>query len=372
MLTATKKSSGCVAMTAASLRSLLSILSPSYNAKSAATAARFVRFANGRASLAGNLVVVHAACEYDGEPFLASYDTLLKIAASCGSSGSVLKIKPHGSGCVVHSAVEGKWALVSEPYEEWFEPYEEDVEYPLCRLPVDEFLRAAKGTMFAVDKKAPTALACELVQVRDGVVSFVASDGRRIAHVPCEIDQAVDDRSVLVPCDCFAAIASVAAKCSDESGVQFDVSAKYVRAEFEGEAEVVCAITNDAYMNWAKLLDFARPSMSEARSGALVDAIKKSSVCLSETTRGVRVRVADNELRIECESSERGSSAVGCQLVTSGGDAEAFLNPRFVDEWLKCNEPEEVVSFDLGATTNSPAYFECDGRQYLIAKIDAG
>lgn len=372
MTTATKKSAEFVAMTAGSLKSLLSVLSPAFNSRSPAVAARYVRFANGRASLAGNQVAIHARCdgEHQPSPFLAPYASLQRIATSCDPTAT-LKISSRENGCMVHSATEGKWILLSEPYDEWFEPFDDEQEDPLCRLPVDEFLRAARGSSFAIDKTSPTALSCELIQISDGVVSFVGSDGRRVAHVACEIDQAVDDRLAMIPAYCFAAIASVASKCDDEGGIQFEVAKKYARATLlDDEVEVICSLRDGSYMNWAKLFEGKRLAMCEVRAGALIDALRKSSVCVSETTRSVRIRVSGSELTIDCESSERGSSAVGCELVGCGSDGEADINPDYLREWLSCNEPEEVVSFDLGNTTKGPTYFECDGRRYLLAKIE--
>jgi DNA polymerase III sliding clamp (beta) subunit (PCNA family) len=328
-----------------------------------------VRFSDGRASLAGNGIAIHADCPGNSDsPFLAPYESLQRIASSC-SPASEIVIAPRANGCLVQATGDGKWLLVADPVYDWSDPFEERPESPVFRLPVDEFLRAARATVFAVDKRASTTLSCELIDVRDGEISFVGSDGRRVATSSAEVDQAVDDGQYLVPGGHFELLLAVAAKAHEDSGIQLESSGKYLRATFD-DCEVFCPLGEGSYMSWRKLFDKERPAMSEVRSGTLSDSLRRASVCVSENSHGVRLLLVDKAaISIEAKSLERGTSTTQCPIENWGGDGDATINPKFLDEWLRCNESDEPVSFDLGTINGSPSYFECDERRYLLAKI---
>ncbi len=162
------------------------------------------------------------------EPFLVPHARLLAIVKA--ATGDEVTLTAKGATVTVKCG-GGKWELPTEDVLEYptWEPGELQA---VCRLPADQFARAAKATTYATDSESSRyALGAVLIEVTGGNPTWVATDGRRLACVETETDQAVDDRQTLVPRRVLDIVAGMA---TGDGSVQVEANAKDVVFTLDG------------------------------------------------------------------------------------------------------------------------------------------
>jgi DNA polymerase-3 subunit beta len=200
-------------------------------------------------------------------------------------------------------------------------------------LPDDQFVRAVKGVVFATDNESSRyALGAVLIEVKGDVVTFVATDGRRLASVQCDHDQAVDDSQTLVPSRVMAIIARLADHAGDDS-VQLEATGKEIIATV-GTATVTASLIEGRFPRWRDVLpDRDAKSTTVARIDIL-SATRAAAICSSEESKGVQFVFGADGIWLQGKSSEKGESSVTCEVVEAGDKATVKLDPTFVVEWL--------------------------------------
>lgn len=358
------KRAGVEYLECAELRNVIRKLSPAFEGRLCESAsARNIKFGDNAAMLSGKGMTVSVKCSFKSE-FFAPYESLAKIASLCDPSEK-LRIEPSGGGCKVESA-EHKWVLVCS--SEWLDQNpSKGRDLPLFRMPTDEFVRGFRSTGFARAKthEAMSALHDIMIDVTDGVVSFVCSDGRRMAVFQTEIDQAVDDAAVTMPARVVERVASIASR-HEESSVQFCRSGSQGYIEL-ADCSFRFSLPSSTYPNWQKAMQGKSESCC-VEAGMFKDALNKAAVCCDDETRGVLLEVAGGSIRIAATGA--GSSSAVVKLHHSETACEATLNPAFLGQWLDSLEPCEPVHFDLCGTETANALFATEGRRYLVCRIE--
>jgi DNA polymerase-3 subunit beta len=255
-----------------------------------------------------------------------------RFAAILGSfTGDEITITPDATSCVI-KAGRGEWTLPTEDAGE-YPAWNVDGAKPVTRLPVDQFCRAVKGVVFAVDDESSRyALGAVLVEVKGEVVTFVATDGRRLSCVNCEHDLAVDDSQTLVPARAMAIIARIAAGCGDAS-VQLEATKNEIVATV-GNATVTARLLDGRYPRWRDTLPERDAKATTVSRADLLAATRAAAICSSEESKGVTYAFSADGIWLNGKSSEKGESSVTCEIVDAGDKASVKLDPAFVTEWL--------------------------------------
>jgi DNA polymerase-3 subunit beta len=187
-----------------------------------------------------------------------------------------------------------------------------------------------------------------LIEVAGGNPTWVATDGRRLACVETETDQAVDDRNVLVPCRVLDIVAGMAA---GDGSVQVEANAKEVRFDLDGTT-VTGLLTEGRFPpGWRDLLktkDGEQATVLEVAE--LLAAVRAAAIVTSEQSKGVDLTWTADTLVISGRSSEYGESTVKCPLVAAGSTSPTKLDPRFVADFLRSISGDEQPHVDVYAT----------------------
>ena len=141
-------------------------------------------------------VRIDVEIDYHGPQLLLPHARLSAILSASG--GEEVSLSQDGTSCTV-TCGNGTWTLPTESAAE-FPTWTPENAQPLTRLPADQFCRAVRGTVYSTDDESSRyALGAVLVDVSDGTVTFVATDGRRLSACEMEHDLAVNDSKTLVP-----------------------------------------------------------------------------------------------------------------------------------------------------------------------------
>jgi DNA polymerase-3 subunit beta len=277
------------------------------------------------------------------DAFLVPHDRLLQIVKA--ASGDDVTLKASGTTVSVKCG-RGSWTLPTEDVAEYptWEPADLKA---VCRLPADQFARAARATTYATDVESSRyALGAVLIEVANGNPTWVATDGRRLSCVETETDQAVDDRQTLVPCRVLDIVAGMA---TGDGSVQVEANAKEVRFDLEGTT-VTGRIVEGRYPRWRDVVGQPEGQATVLEVGELLAAVRSAAIVTSEQSKGVDLTWTADTLVISGRSSEYGESTVKCPLVAAGSASITKVDPRYVVEFLRSIPADEEPQVSLYAT----------------------
>jgi DNA polymerase-3 subunit beta len=341
--TKTKASSTTIRLPKAELLDALMATNHAVVARSPRPILQNVRIGDGLVTGTDLEVRIDRAISEHCEPFLVPHARLLAIVRA--ATGDEVTLKADKTSVTVKCG-GGSWTL----------PTEDALEYPtwepvnleaVCRLPADQFARAAKATTYATDSESSRyALGAVLLEVQDGNPTWVATDGRRLSLVETETDQAVDDRKVLIP----ARVLDIAAGMATGDGsVQIEATATEVRLELDG-AVVTGRLVDGRFPRWRDVVGEPQGEASVLDIAELLASVRAAAIVTSEQSKGVDLTWTADTLVISGRSSEYGESTVKCSLVAAGSTSTTKVDPRFLIDFLRHIQPDEEPQVDVYAT----------------------
>jgi len=305
-----------------------------------------------------------------------------RFAAILGSfTGDEITITPDDTSCVI-KAGRGEWTLPTEDAGE-YPAWPVTGATPVTRLPVDQFCRAVKGVVFAVDDESSRyALGAVLVEVKGDVVTFVATDGRRLSCVQCEHDLAVDDRrepqhdgekvapGLLVPARAMAIISRLAASAEGDS-VQLETTGKEIVATV-GNVTVTARLLDGRFPRWRDTVPERDAKATTVNRADLLSATRAAAICTSEESKGVQFTFSADGIWLNGKSAEKGESSVTCEVVEAGDKSTVKLDPLFVLQWLNGidSEAEPVVEVEV-VDAQSAVIMRCGDNTGVIMPLAA-
>lgn len=346
MATATKerKSTG-ITLNTSTLRAALAAVMRAVPAKSAKPVLQNVRLGDGLLSGTDLEVRIDREIDYHDEPMLLPAYRLSAILKA--ATGNEVILKPSGTSITVKCGA-GSWTLPTEDVNE-FPTWDAGELKAICRLPADQFCRAAKATIYATDSESSRyALGGVLVEVKDGNPTWVATDSRRLACVETETDQAVDDSQTILPGRLVALAASLAV---GDGSVQIEADAKEVRFTLRtakckfNRTQRIGPVPMDGTTITGRLVDGRFPKWRDVLGEPegeptvidvveLLQSVQSAAIVTSEQSKGITLAWTSNTLVLVGRSSEYGESKVLCPTIAAGSTAGTKLDPKYVAQFL--------------------------------------
>ena len=211
------------------------------------------------------------------------------------------------------------------------------------------------------------ALGAVCVEMRDGTLSLVGTDGRRMCVSACEIDQATEDSQTLVPRKAIDAMVA-AARHAGDAGVQLERSATQVVATFGGTTITARQLAG-SYAKWREIGTARVEEPTEANAGMLLALCGSAAICTSETSRGVELSTGKT-VRMRSVSSENGEAVCECDCVSAGATVNTKIDPSYAAEWLRSLELAETVAMHV-KDAESALVLVCEDTYTVIMPLVA-
>jgi len=361
-----KTRTGGISLSAAALRAGLNAVAAAVPGKTGRPILHSVLLSDG--VLSGSDLEIRIDVEIDAPPgvtVLLPKDRLHAILSS--TTADEITLTPDGSSCVIE-ANRGKWTLPTEDAAE-FPVWDPIGTKPITRLPADQFVRAVKGVVFSADAESSRyALGAVLIEVEGEVVTFVATDGRRLSSVRCEHDLAVDNSQTLVPARVMQIIARLADQAGDDS-VQLEATGKEVVATV-GTATVTALLMQGRFPRWRDVLPERDVASTTVERSSLLAATRAAAICSSDESRGVEYAFSADGIWLHGQSAEKGESSVTCDIVEAGAKTGVKLDPAFVVEWLGGidGDEEPTVSIEV-VDAESAVVLRCGDNTGVIMPL---
>jgi DNA polymerase-3 subunit beta len=309
-------------------------------ARSAKPILQNVRLGDGLLTGTDLEVRIDREIDYHGEPMLLPAYRLSAILRA--ATGDEVFLIPKESSVTVKCGA-GSWTLPTEDVAE-FPTWEAGELKAICRLPADQFCRAAKATIYATDPESSRyALGGVLVEVADGNPTWVATDGRRLACVETETDQAVDDSQTILPGRLVALAASLAA---GDGSVQIEADAKEVRFTLDGTT-ITGRLVEGKFPRWRDVLGEPEGEPTVIDVVELLQSVQSAAIVTSEQSKGITLTWTANTLVLVGRSSEYGESRVICPTIAAGSTASTKLDPKYVAQFLANLPGDEEPHVDV-------------------------
>lgn len=354
-----KAKTGGIRLLAAALKAGLNAVAAAVPGKTAKPILHNVLLSGG--VLSGTDLEIRIDVEIDAPPgvtFLLPKDRLSAIVSS--TTADEITLTPDGSSCVV-TAGRGTWTLPTEDAAEF--PVWEPIgtrsitrigTRSITRIPADQFVRAVKGVVFAADTESSRyALGAVLIEVNGEVVTFVATDGRRLSRVTCEHDLAVDDSTTLVPARVMQIIARLADQAGDDS-VQLEATGKELVATV-GTVTITASLMEGRFPRWRDVFPDRKVEATTVDRASLLAATRAAAICSSEESRGVEYAFTSDGIWLHGQSAEKGESSVTCEVLEAGKKCNVKLDPSFVVEWLNGISGDSEPNVEIEAVDDQSA-----------------
>jgi DNA polymerase-3 subunit beta len=341
MATAAKerKATG-ITLATSTLRAALAAVLRAVPPKSAKPILQNVRLGDGLLSGTDLEVRIDREIDYHGEPMLLPAYRLSAILKA--ATGDEVMLLPKETNVTVKCGA-GSWTLPTEGVAE-FPTWESHELRAICRLPADQFCRAAKATIYATDSESSRyALGGVLVEVADGNPTWVATDGRRLACVETETDQAVDDSQTILPGRLVALSASLAV---GDGSVQIEADAKEVRFSLDG-CTISGRLVEGKFPRWRDVLGEPEGEPTVIDVTQLLSSVQSAAIVTSEQSKGISLTWTANTLVLVGRSSEYGESRVICPTIAAGSTASTKLDPKYVAQFLANLPSDEEPHVDV-------------------------
>lgn len=311
---------------------------------------------------------IAVAVGYDGPPTLLPFDRAKAIADSLPDS-TIVTLDVQGTAVLIAGG-SGRWRLPVEDYQEF--PGEDTKPLvPVARIPADQFYRAVKSTIFAIDTaSARYALGAVLLDVTGDEINFVGTDGRRLCVVEAGVEQAVDDSQTLCPPAALNAAMSLSEK--DQGAVQIEKTSSEVVLTSE-RWRVAGRMIDGKFPRWRDVLPDRDVKQTVVDRNEFRDAVNAARICVDEVSRGVTFRFGET-VKLVASSSVVGEAKVSCPVVEAGEDVTVKLDPRYVLEWLKSlpgKDADPNVTIDA-IDKASAVVFRCDDATNVVMPLEVG
>ena len=359
-----KRAATGISLSTSELRTALSCVAPAVPNRSPKPILQNVLLCDGMLTGTDLEMTIQTPLMWEGDPIVLPHARLSAILAT--ANADEVTLTPDGTSCTIQAG-GGTWRL----------PTEDAKEYPprsslaseaksIGRLPASQLRSLLSSVRFATDNESSRfALSAVCVEFKDGELSFVGTDGRRMAVASCDIDQALDDSQTLIPRRAIDVIYRLA--IGDEA-VQLDATPTEVIATI-GETVISARQVEGRYPRWRDVeptRDHVRPSLVQV--GPLLHACEMAAICASEDSKGTTWAFTPRGLFLTAKSNQFGESSATCEIVEAGNECVVKIDTRFAIEWLKTLDSAETVEVEA-ENAESAVVFRAGDRRNVVMPL---
>lgn len=228
--------------------------------------------------------------------------------------------------------------------EEEFPPLPQFSGANVFTIPQQQLRDALKKTSYAISTdETRYVLNGILFSFREGKLTMVATDGRRLALVDIEVEfprnQEVD---IIVPTKCVTELARL---LGDDSDVKMSVSENQVAFEVRNTL-LISKLVDGNYPNYRQVIPGEAKERVSLERELFLNAVHRVSLLSSEKSNSVKLVFTKNNLEIVANTPDVGEARESLPVSYKGRDLSIAFNPEFLMAPLR-NLSNDEVFLDL-------------------------
>jgi DNA polymerase-3 subunit beta len=229
---------------------------------------------------------------------------------------------------------------------------EDAFAYTLPQATLREMLRK---TSYAVSQdETRKTLKGVLMSFKEGKLTMVATDGRRLALVEHEIEfPAAAEKDIILP---SKVVAELQRSLSSDGEVKITIEKTQVAFNL-GETQIYSKLLDEIYPNYRQVIPQSCKERIDVDRKLLLDAIDRASVMMMEESSSTRLTFDSNQLLVSSVAADIGEAKDIVPIKYSGERIEIVFNPSYVKDPLKAIDDDEItIELNNGS---SPAVIRC-------------
>ena len=236
-----------------------------------------------------------------------------------------------------------KYKLHGIPAEE-FPPLPKFKESGQATVPQGKFREMLRKTAYAISTDESRYVLNGLYMKLDGHnLSFVATDGRRLALVEEEMEGEGAKAEFIVPAKAVGELTRLLGNEGEVSIRMSDTQVEFTLTQEGGEPiKVYSKLVEGKYPDYKQVI----PKDTEQRvtlvREELLHALRRADQVTSDKANSVNLKFADNNLTINANSPDVGEGRESLAINYNGPEIEVAFNPGFLMDPLKVLESDEV------------------------------
>jgi DNA polymerase III subunit beta len=191
---------------------------------------------------------------------------------------------------------------------------------------------------------------------RDGKMTLVATDGRRLAMVDADLEfPASHETDVIVP---TKAVQELQRLLSDSGEVLVKLSDNQVSFQV-GDTLLASKLIEGNYPNYRQVIPGDSNERVVISREALLETVRRVSLLSSDKSNSVKLVFSENHIEVTANSPDVGEAQESMDVAYTGRPMQIAFNPEFLQAPLRALETDEVY-LDL-IDEMSPGVLRIDG-----------
>ena len=297
-----------------------------------------------------------------------------------GRLSAIVRESSPGTVFEIHS--DGTAAVVKAPRSEFRLPAEDPLEFPAVptfpaepcfELTTPLVRELVKRTVFATDNESSRyALGGVLLELSDGSVTAVGTDGRRLAKMEgpaTATGNSPADAQPIVPARAMQLIERCLGAADAPVHVAVRPSEILVKT---GQTTISARLVEGRFPRWRDVFP-DRPDAVQVQlvAGPLLAAVRQAAIVTSEQSKGVDFSFERGQLVLTGRSAESGESRIELPIDHAGATVKIKMDPRFVSDFLRVLDGGAAVKLELTDGQSACVCRTEDGYGYVIMPLAA-
>jgi DNA polymerase-3 subunit beta len=196
-----------------------------------------------------------------------------------------------------------------------------------------------------------------LLVIDAGSLQAVATDGHRLSWASLAVPGAYTRQEVILPRKTVLELSKLLEDVEDPLSI--DILSNQVRFRF-GNVELVSKVVDGKFPDYNRVIPAGHSKLIELERAVFLSALQRAAILSNEKFRGVRLVLADDQLRIICANSEQEEAEEELPVAYKGEGLDIGFNITYLLDVLS-NISSENVRVALG-DANSSALITIPGR----------
>lgn len=232
-----------------------------------------------------------------------------------------------------------------------------------------DFLLMVQSTRFATSRVQDTRFATEgvLIELRDGEVTLVGTDGRRLACIrrPAAGGAAKKHRAVLLP----KVLDQILRFGQEEGSDQVQIWFLGNQASFRiGNLESFGRVLAGEFPNYDNVIPKDGKHVVRAHRDAFTRKLRLASHLTQDSAAVVRLAVTANNLEVASEHEGRGRASANFEVDYVGEGMKTAFNPNYLLDGLKAAH-SEAIEMQLDESTRPAKFVLGEDYNYVVMPL---
>ncbi len=241
--------------------------------------------------------------------------------------------------------------------EDEFPPLPSFEESKDFKIPQAMLLDALKKTSYAISSdETRYVLNGIFASFKDGKMSLVATDGRRLAMVENDLEfPAGNECDIIIP---SKAVNELQRLLGSEGDVEMHLTDSQVSFEINGSL-LVSKLIEGSYPNYRQVIPTNTTERVQINREAFLETVKRVSILATDKSNSVKLSFGQNSLDVMTNAQDVGEATERIDVNYDGKEFAIAFNPEFLMAPLK-NLSEDEIYLDM-IDEMSPGVVRIDG-----------